>query len=114
MESDDLLDELGILGGTDKCSLCHDYLRHYQRILLPLRDAVINVVEIGVDRGGSLRMWAAFFSRATLVGIDIRPQCRQYAGDRQIIEIGSQEDPDFLNNIGIQYSPTLVIDDGSH
>jgi hypothetical protein len=109
-----LLDELGLLEGTDKNSLTHGYLRHYERVVGPLRDEPITLLEIGVDRGGSLRTWLKYFTRATIVGVDIRPECAEFATDRCIIEIGSQADPAFLTRLGAKHRPTIVIDDGSH
>ena len=54
------------------------------------------------------------FSRARIVGIDVNPECRRYADGRIVIEIGSQEDPEFLHYICRKYLPTVIIDDGSH
>ena len=76
------LDEIGTLEGTDKSSLLADYLRHYEREFSYLRDEPINVIEIGVQGGSSLRMWERFFTRATLIGIDIDPSCKNcYGGE---------------------------------
>lgn len=58
-----ILDELGILEGTDKGSITHDYLRSYERLLRSYRDRSITLLEIGVARGGSLRTWANFSRR---------------------------------------------------
>jgi hypothetical protein len=108
------LDEVGLLEGTDKNALTHDYLRHYERVVGPLRDEPITLLAIGVDRGGSLRTWLKYFTRATIVGVDIKPECAGFATDRCIIEIGSQADPAFLTRLGAKHHPTIVIDDGSH
>jgi len=108
------LDEFGILRGTDKSSLNHDYLRHYERILGHLRHEPITLLEIGVFRGGSLRMWEDYMTAARIVGVDIVPECIQYAGGRREIEIGSQADRNFLNELGRRRSPHVIIDDGSH
>jgi Tetratricopeptide repeat len=109
------LDVVGSLEGTDKSSLVRwDYLRHYQEFFAPWRDQPINVLEIGVGNGPSLRVWRAYFSRALIIGIDIRPDCLSLADERVVIEIGSQEDPGFLHRICAKYPPTIVIDDGSH
>lgn len=89
------LDFIGIEEATDKSSLVGDYLRHYERVLSPMRDDEFNLIEIGVYRGGSCRSWERFFSRARIVGVDIDPRCREHATDRVVIEIGSQNDPDF-------------------
>ena len=112
METD--LDELGILEGTDKSSLCHDYLRQYERVFAGLRHEPLTLLEIGVAHGASLRMWSRYFDRATIVGIDIKEECLQYAGDRREVEIGSQADAEFLNDLGRRRRPEIIIDDGSH
>lgn len=108
------LDELGILHGTDKSSLCHGYLDHYARAFEPFRMMPINVIEIGVMNGASTRTWRDYFPNATIVGIDIQERCRDYTADRIVIEIGSQADARFLSDVLKRYPPTIVIDDGSH
>lgn len=110
------LDLIGISEGTDKHSLQHDYLRHYERMFEPFRDAEIDIIEIGVAQGASLRTWRRFFSRARIVGIDIHPDCRRHADESRgvIVEIGSQDDPGFLMRLCQLYRPSIIIDDGSH
>jgi hypothetical protein len=111
------LDIIGVLEGADKSSSISnswDYLRHYQALLTPWRHADINVIEIGVARGISLNIWRHFFTRATIVGIDIQPECSRFTGGRVTVEIGSQEDPAFLHAVCAKYPPTIIIDDGSH
>jgi hypothetical protein len=107
-------DSLGIIAGTDKSSLGHDYLRHYERIFSQFRDQPINVIEIGVSRGASLRIWPEYFRTATIIGIDIRPEYKQHEKGRVTVEIGSQDDPEFLAQVCTKYPPTIIIDDGSH
>jgi hypothetical protein len=111
------LDIIGVLEGTDKSSavaFSWDYLRHYQPLFAAWRDQPINMIEIGIARGSSLKVWKTFFSKAKIVGIDINPECSQYASDRIAVEIGSQVDSDFLKKIYKKYPPQIVIDDGSH
>jgi hypothetical protein len=111
------LDIVGVLEGTDKSSSvgeCHDFLYQYQPFLEPFRHEPINLIEIGVDKGGSLRTWKYYFPRANLVGVDIRPACARLEEDRITIKIGSQEDPEFLAQLCANYPPTIIIDDGSH
>lgn len=111
------LDIIGVLEGTDKSSSVNsawDYLRHYQALFAPWQHQPINVIEIGVDRGASLNVWRKYFSVARIIGIDINPDCRAFAGDRVVIEIGSQEDPGFLHRVCSKYPPSIIIDDGSH
>ena len=104
----------GIAEGTDKTYLGNDYLQNYARLFAAYKDLPINVLEIGVFNGGSLRTWQQYFSQATIIGIDIQPRCAEYAGDRMIVEIGSQTDESFLQEIARKYQPQIVIDDGSH
>lgn len=108
------LDEHGIMAGTDKCSLDHDYLRHYEIEFAPFREQAINVIEIGVFGGASLGLWERHFPNAKIVGIDINPECTDYETPRTAIEIGSQADLAFLTRIATQYPFTIFIDDGSH
>ncbi len=79
-----------------------------------MRDAELNLIEIGVLDGASVRMWAKFFTKAQIIGVDINPSCRSHAQDRVHIEIGSQEDPEFLHRLVTAYPPQIIIDDGSH
>jgi tetratricopeptide (TPR) repeat protein len=64
--------------------------------------------------GQSLATWEAYFQNATIVGIDINPECRRFEGGRIHVEIGSQDDPAFLFDIAKKYPPTVVLEDGSH
>jgi len=111
------LEALGVLSGTDKSSThaySWDYLRHYEELFRPWKSQKINLIEIGVERGASLEMWVRYFDQATIVGIDINAECARLAGDRAVIKIGSQENPDFLSKVASEYPPAIIIDDGSH
>jgi hypothetical protein len=108
------LDEIGIVCGTDKSSLRQNYLIHYDRMLRDFREKPITLMEIGVYNGASLMMWERYFQNATIVGIDIIQSCVQFAGGRVKVEIGSQDDPEFLATVSAKYRPDVIIDDGSH
>jgi hypothetical protein len=111
------LDVIGALYGTDKCSTFSwswDYLRHYEDLFARWKHSEINLIEIGAAGGASLRTWHWFFEKATLIGIDINPDCLSLASDRVVIKIGSQEDPSFLHAVAAEYKPTIIVDDGSH
>jgi hypothetical protein len=112
--SDVDLNSIGIQEGTDKSFLGNDYLRHYDRILGPYRELPVNVLEIGVQTGASLRSWRRYFSSARLMGIDIEPTCQRLSGPDFEVRIGSQIDAAFLAQIAVEHAPTIVIDDGSH
>ena len=115
MDDNPSLDVVGFLEGTQKSSIWVDFLRHYERHLHAFKDQEIEVLEIGVQGGASLALWRHYFPKATLIGVDINPWCKQFdGGERTIIEIGSQDDPEFLAGVSRKYSPTIIIDDGSH
>ncbi len=84
------------------------------RLFRDLRNEPINLIEFGVGRGGSLRMWSEYFPRAVVVGTDPHVECRWHAGERRIVETLAQDDPRALHALGTMYSPTIVIDNGSH
>ncbi len=111
------LDVIGTIRGTDKSSThsyAWDYLRHYEELFRRWKYSAINLIEIGVFNGASLDTWHEFFESATLIGLDIDPNCSRFARDRIVIKIGSQDDPSFLQDVIAEYRPTIVIDDGSH
>jgi hypothetical protein len=108
------LDDFGMLEATSKSSLRMDYLRHYEEMLSPYRHKKINLIEIGVQNGASLRMWEKYFSKAVIVGIDINEKAKKHETDRSTVEIGSQADRQFLTRVAKSHPPTVVVDDGSH
>jgi len=66
------LDELAIMYGTDKSSAGHSYCKFYEMFFGSLRLEMPNVLEIGIDKGDSLKMWASYFQAGMIHGIDIR------------------------------------------
>ena len=87
----------------------------YDKHFAPFRDQPINILEIGVLRGGSMRMWEKYFPNANIFGIDIDNECLQYQSDRTKIFIGDQSDVSFLRNVKAKIPRVdILIDDGSH
>jgi len=92
------------------------YFEIYERHLERFRGTPVNVLEIGVFHGGSLQMWKHYFgTRARIVGVDVRPECKRFEEDGIEIMIGDQSDPGFLASVQ-EAMPTLdiLIDDGGH
>jgi hypothetical protein len=111
------MDVIGAAEGEDKSSVIKfrwDYLRQYEQIFAALKDRPINLIEVGVAGGSSLRVWQWYFTAARIIGIDITPSAKRHEGGRVSIEIGSQADGDFLRRICQAHPPTIIIDDGSH
>ena len=96
----------------------HHYFDVYTRYFERFRDRPITMLEIGVFRGGSLRMWKEYFHPdSTIVGIDIDKSCQAHEiSDRNVfVRIGSQADPTFLANVNGEFGPfDIILDDGSH
>ncbi len=111
---------IAYLYGTDKWGY-HNYIDQYQRHFRALRNARINLLEIGIggyekpnSGGESLRMWKKYFPHACIYGVDIFD--KSGVNEKRIKTFrGSQNDPEFLawvvNQIG---KLDVVIDDGSH
>ena len=90
---------------TDK--LAHDYCRRYETHFADLRDQEITLLEVGVFRGGSLRMWADYFPRATIIGLDIDPLERVDTERVRTVVVD-------VNQYEAEEHYDIVIDDGSH
>ena len=94
------------------------YLQTYERLFGAFRDARINVVEIGVQNGGSLEVLAQYFpNAASIIGCDINPLCEnlEYADARISVIVGDVSSPEVYSRIAIKAKPIdLMIDDGSH
>jgi predicted O-methyltransferase YrrM len=92
------------------------YLPIYDELFQPFVGKKPRFLEIGVFRGGSLRMWRQFFGAdAVLYGIDIDPKCAAYDGRHGVVRIGSQNDADFLKRVVNEMGGVdVVLDDGSH
>ena len=54
---------------TDKLT-DHYYLDLYEKLLCNKKETAKNVLEIGIDRGGSIKLWSDYFINATVYGID--------------------------------------------
>lgn len=94
----------------------HHYFGIYDRYLAPWRGRPITVLEIGLWRGGSLRMWRDYFgASATICGIDVNPAAQAYEGAGFRIFIGDQADRAFLGKVRDEIGTIdIVLDDGGH
>ena len=91
------------------------YFPVYEKHFGPIRNKPIKILEIGVLNGGSLEMWRYYFPKATIVGIDIDPNCKQHEQEGINIRVGDQTDEKFLQSLIDEFGDfDLIIDDGSH
>jgi predicted O-methyltransferase YrrM len=110
------LDELALKHNTDKSSRHHNYVKVYEKHFAPLRDRALQLLEIGIKEGASLRTWAEYFPNARVFGLDLHAECAAEATDRIDVFVGRQQDTEFLGRVcrGMDDRLDIVIDDGSH
>jgi len=93
---------------SDKWS---SYLDFYDDKLWYLQDSKINLLEIGVQNGGSLETWARYFWKAEkIVGIDIDPKCADLKFDDSRIQVVVGDS----KTVELEDTFDIIIDDGSH
>lgn len=93
------------------------YIDIYEQYLAPYKDMdFVKMLEIGIFQGGSLQMWKHYFGdKLSLTALDIYPNRKQYEEPGITIEIGDQEDKQFMQKVGKQHGLfDIVIDDGGH
>jgi len=114
-----MLHEIGIKYNTDKSTHVYNnksYLQIYETYFKDLKDKNLNILEIGISNGGSLRTWKEYFKNFKIYGLDINPSCSIHAEDRIDVTIGSQSDPYIIAKILEKCDDKIdiIIDDGAH
>ncbi len=102
------------------------YLTFYEELFGAFAQQPLNIVEVGVFKGGSVLMFAEYFANSRILAIDKNlPSPRYYElvkergiENRVRIERGSQSDTSFLEKAIRAYFGSeqidIVIDDASH
>jgi predicted O-methyltransferase YrrM len=96
--------------------LFYDYLKRYDQFLRDKRHSATRVLEVGVDKGLSLKMWAQYFKNAEIIGVDREQNCLDYQDERTKVIICNSSSPQILDRLK-EIKATefdVVIDDGSH
>jgi len=62
----DLIDD----SRTDKNTI-HSYLEVYEELFSDKKNTARNVLEIGINEGGSIKLWYDYFENSTIYGLDI-------------------------------------------
>jgi hypothetical protein len=113
------MDVLAALAGTDKYGQ-HFYTSVYQDVARPHRRKPVTLLEVGVGGyagwlgGESLLMWAAYFPKGRIYGIDLIDKTA-LSRDRIKVFQCSQVDRGRLTALAREIGPfDFVIDDGSH
>lgn len=94
------------------------YFEVYERHLRRYRGTEVNIVEVGVQKGGSLDMWGSFLGdKANITGIDVDPECAKLVYDNPNVKvlIGDQGSPEFWDGfLANKPKIDIFIDDGGH
>lgn len=103
------------VGGTDK-NTCHSYIENFYEIEFEeYKNSKINLLEIGIETGGSLKLWKEYFQNSNLiVGVDISddkidPRYKNISGVEMYF--GDAYEEFFKNTLG---EFDIIIDDGPH
>jgi hypothetical protein len=105
---------------TDK-NTAHSYLPLYQKLLISKKETAKNVLEIGIFKGGSIKLWNDFFTNATVYGLDIMNIENVWEGiknNKKIILYTSTDayNHDFFikNFLNKNIKFDFMVDDGPH
>jgi cephalosporin hydroxylase len=101
---------------TDKFT-SHAYLETYEKVLALLKNKKMNLLEIGVEHGGSVLFWRDYFVNSEIYGVDIKDMPEALINsskDRLNYFKGNAYDIDFINNHLISRYYDIIIDDGPH
>lgn len=92
------------------------YFTIYDRHFARFRGTDVHILEIGIDHGGSLRMWRDYFGpKASIYAVDINPHCNSLEQEGTQIFIGNQGDRQFLRSLRERiHRIDILIDDGGH
>lgn len=95
-----------------------NYLFAYQEILEKYikKKKPVNLLEIGVQNGGSLQIWKKFLPEGSQIyGVDLNPSCKEINFEKNIhFELGNAASSDFWTNKLQDVTFDIIIDDGSH
>jgi len=95
---------------TDKDTI-HSYLPVYEKLLENYQDIPFNIMEVGIQRGGSILGWLKAFPKAQVLGVDCQKSVEISGSARYTELITNAYDEDFLAQVPPQ---DFIIDDGSH
>jgi cephalosporin hydroxylase len=106
------------IGARMKCSKWsgHTYLPIYDELFKDRRDEALTLVEFGIADGTSLLMWAAYFPKARIIGVDehwrwVEPANKMH---HRITAHHHRQQDDEVRRIMESFQPDIVIDDAGH
>ena len=100
---------------TDKNSY-HSYIDVYENLFKNKQLTTKNVLEIGIERGGSLKLWNDYFVNATIYGLDINDAPQFLSEYKRIItqnrDAYSSDTLHYFLDKNIKFD--VIVDDGPH
>ena len=105
---------------TDK-NTAHSYLDLYETLLSSKKETAQNILEVGIYKGGSIKLWSDYFTNATVYGLDIMHSNTvwdEIKNNKKIILYTSTDayDTDFFvkNFLDKNIKCDVMLDDGPH
>jgi cephalosporin hydroxylase len=105
---------------TDK-DTTHSYIDLYDKLLSKRKETAFNILEIGIYLGGSIRLWADYFTYATIYGLDTMPIDYVWNGIKNkkniILHTSTNAyDEEYFNYTLLQKNIKfdMILDDGPH
>jgi Methyltransferase domain len=122
------LDSIMISHGTDKatvftrtCARAKGYAPVYDQFFTPLRHRPVDLIEIGVGGGESIRSWLDYFPHAHVVGVDNVANTNDWntpdsgVDYRYTFVAGDQSKLEFWESFKKEFGQfDILVDDGSH
>lgn len=93
------------------------YIARYEREFGSLFNDPIALLELGIQRGGSMYLWRDLLPNAQIAGLDLNEIPIEDSSGRLHIYQGFQQDKAVLDRIGAEVAPhgfDVIIDDASH
>lgn len=92
------------------------YLDVYDAVLHPFKDKQVRILELGIHRSGSLKLWASYFQNGSVYGFDLDPP--QVDDNSRIrVAAGDQANADSLRAAMDAWGVDrfdIIVDDASH
>jgi len=108
----DSFKNIGSRAGTDKITH-HGYHRFYPLFLDRFRDSSGAILEIGIEKHHSLKLWLEYFAHAFIYGIDIHVELEDER--LRVFQADQSSKADLVKVLSMINKPVFfVIDDGSH
>jgi len=99
-------------GGDGDKGTAHSYIDLYSEWFESFRSKKINILEVGVAEGKSVKMWKEYFPEGYIYGVDIFDK-KHYEEEKIIIYHSDATKKEFLSLIE-ELTFDIIIDDGSH